>query len=295
MVVVMSGMIWRPGLLGLLVFAALLTSCSKPELLVEEFRYFENHVKDHPSIDKDKHEANGSLLFYASIGGLDKPAAVFIHGTPGGWHDGARYLMDEALREQVRVVVIDRPGWGGSELSDNKIVPSFDDQVEIIASLLARLKAENGSQKVIIVGHSLGASLAPLFAMDYPELVDGLVLVSGSHDPELGSPRWYNLAASMGMVTWFLDPELKRANQEIMPLANELKEIVPRWTSIKTPVAVIQGMEDKLVSPGNASFVEKLLPASQLTVIRLENAGHFIPWEHREAVTSAIIDMLANK
>ncbi len=291
----MTGIIRQSKLPVFFVLAILLTGCSKPELLIEEYRYFEQHVKNNPSVDKLRHEANGSGLFFASRGSIEKPVAFFIHGTPGGWHDGARYLMHEGLREHVRIVVIDRPGWGESPLPDDNTVPSFNKQVKMIASLLARLKAENGGRPVIVVGHSLGASLAPLLAMDYPDLVDGLVLVSGSHDPELGSPRWYNLAASMGMVTWFLDPELKRANWEIMPLGKELKKIVPRWSSVRVPVTLIQGMEDKLVSPENADFVEGLIPGKQLDVIRIKNGGHFIPWEHTDVVTDAITDLLVNQ
>ncbi len=41
------------------------------------------------------------------------------------------------------------------------------------------------NQKTILVGHSLGGPVIARTAMDYPDLVDGLILVGGSIDPEM--------------------------------------------------------------------------------------------------------------
>lgn len=270
----------------------LLSGCMTPEVFVEEERYFNRHVKDHPDLNEGHNESSDFSLNYASTGDRSLPAVVFIHGTPGNWRNASRYLMDARLQAQAHLVAIDRPGWGESRLTDNKAEPSFASQAALIKPLLEKLKRNKDNAGTVLVGHSLGASIAPRIAMDYPELVDAMVLISGSLDPELGKPRWYNFAASMGVVSWFIGPEMRRANREIMPLREELILMLPRWKEIKIPVTLIQGLKDELVYPENADFAERQLINADTRIIRLPEAGHFVPWEHRDRVTEAIADVL---
>lgn len=270
----------------------LLSGCMTPEVFMEEERYFNRHVKDHPDLNEGHTESSDFSLNYASTGDRLLPAVVFIHGTPGNWRNASRYLMDARLQAQAHLVAIDRPGWGESRLTDNKAEPSFAAQAALIKPLLEKLKRNKDNAGTVLVGHSLGASIAPRIAMDYPELVDAMVLISGSLDPELGKPRWYNFAASMGVVSWFIGPEMRRANREIMPLREELILMLPRWKEIKIPVTLIQGLKDELVYPENADFAERQLINADTRIIRLPQAGHFVPWEHRDRVTEAIADVL---
>lgn len=62
-----------------------------------------------------------------------------------------------------------------------------------------------------------------------------------------------------------------------------LTSALPLWSRIRGTVTVLQGTEDDLVPPGNATSVEKYLTASRPEVIRLPGANHFIPWEQRKA------------
>lgn len=278
--------------LACILLAFLLSGCMTPEVFVEEERYFNQHIKDHPNLNEGHTESSGFSLNFVTTGDSSLPAVLFIHGTPGNWRNASRYLMDARLQSQAHLVAIDRPGWGESELTEKNVEPSFASQAALIKPLLQKLQQANNGAGTIIVGHSLGASIAPRIAMDHPELVDGMILISGSLDPELGKPRWYNFAASMGVVSWFIGPEMRRANREIMPLREELMLILPRWAEIEIPVTVIQGLKDELVYPENADFAERVLINADTRIIRLPEGGHFIPWEHRDKVTEAIIDTL---
>ena len=90
---------------------------------------------------------------------------------------------------------------------------------------------------------------------------------------------------------WAVPAELALANEEIMPLEQELQAMLPLWGNIRIPVIVIQGSKDKLVSPLNADFAEKAL-GSCSRVIRLPEAGHFVLWEQPEIIRSAILTLL---
>ena len=57
------------------------------------------------------------------------------------------------------------------------------------------------AEKAVIVGHSFGGSVALRLALDYPELVDGLVLLAPTtHDWGGGGVAWYNQFAGPPLV-----------------------------------------------------------------------------------------------
>ena len=189
MITAMNHAVFPTKFARLLILAMLLSGCSQPEIFVQEQLFFETEVQDNPLIEKRQVEYTGFKLNYAHSGKLNAPALVYLHGTPGGWDNGARYLMDEDLQRVAHVVAIDRPGWGGSQLADTNAVPDFAEQARLIKPLLDELARQNQGQGIILIGHSLGASLAPYIAMQYPQQVSGLILLAGSLDPQLGKPR----------------------------------------------------------------------------------------------------------
>ncbi len=274
-----------PGLM-----ACVFAGCSVQNLFEEEQRYFDEHIKDSPKLVS----AMQNDLHYVRAGDPARPILVFIHGTPGDWTFAARYLVEQRLLARAQVVSIDRPGWGKSQtaLSENPRAISFAEQARRIEPLLSHLKNVSSEQPIILVGHSMGASLAPRIVLDYPDLVDGMVLIAGALDPNLGKPRWYNLAASMGVVSWFLGNEMRHANREIMPMHDELAALAERWADIEVPVTVIQGMQDGLVDPGNADYAERVLTNAELEVIRMPEAGHLIPWQHRDLLVDQLLDVV---
>ena len=221
-------------------------------------------------------------IHYAEVGSIDKPLVIFIHGTPGSWKAFAGYLADPALSERAHMIAVDRPGFGDSGYKN--IVPSLKQQAALLRPLLEKDQTGCGA---ILVGHSLGAPLAARMAMDFPDLVGGLVLVAPSLDPDLENPRWYNWAATYYVVSWAVPTPLMLANKEVMALHRELQNMVPLWKSISVPVVVIQGEADELVMPANADFAERMVH-SRLKMVRVPEAGHFILWKHPEIIEKEI-------
>jgi pimeloyl-ACP methyl ester carboxylesterase len=86
--------------------------------------------------------------------------------------------------------------------------------------------------------------------------------------------------------------ELNVSNQEILPLKKELTRMMPMWASIRVPVIVIQGENDKLVPPGNAGFAEKMLVNAPTTIWMIPEMNHFIPWSRPELIQQAILQQL---
>ena len=225
-------------------------------------------------------------IFYAATGNSNQPLVVFIHGTPGSWRGFGQYLADDSLRSRAHLIAVDRPGFGRS--GHKQVVTSLSKQAAYIAQLLQR---DFTGHRAILVGHSLGASIAARLAMDQPDLVEGLVLVAPSIDPKLEKPRWYNRLADNRFVRWVIPTDLSLANQEVMPLYGELSQMLPLWQRLSKPVIVIQGGKDRLSSPANADFAANVL-GTRARIIRVPQAGHFIIWKQSAIIVDAILSLL---
>lgn len=217
-------------------------------------------------------------------------AVLFLHGTPGSWRAFEDYLLDPDLTARLRLVAVDRPGWGASLLrGDAGVEPSFSRQSAALRPLLAALDEANEGRGVIVVGHSLGASIAPRVAADHAGQVKGLLLLAGSHSPELRARRWYNLLADWPPVRWIIGETLRRSNDEIMALPRELRRLADVWSGMKLPITVIQGMDDPLVTPAHADYVDEISGSGLTRVLRLPDTDHFIPWNRYELIRAELL------
>ena len=213
-----------------------------------------------------------------------KQLLIFVHGTPGSAAVFRGYLADENLRARFHMIAVTRPGWvdPGSEK-----IPSLDLQAGALQPLLKRDTSGRGA---ILMGHSYGGPVIARTAMNYPELVSGLVFVASTGDPRLSGPRWYNRIAVI-LPKFLLGAQLKGANKEIMPLKAQLLDMLPLWKNITLPVLIVQGDKDKLVDPDNALFLQKQLVNSKVTTLHRPGAGHFVLWEQSDLISNAILEM----
>jgi hypothetical protein len=109
-------------------------------------------------------------LFFVENGDSSKQMVLFIHGTPGSWQGYHYYLQAAELSSRAHLVAVDRPGFGQS--TDEKWLPSFRDQASILIQLQ---KLNHSGRPMIVVGHSLGGSIAYRMAVDFPEFISSLV------------------------------------------------------------------------------------------------------------------------
>ena len=108
----------------------------------------------------------------------DRPTVVLEAGA-GGTAATWAWVASE-LADQVRVVAYDRAGYGFSDASDAPV-----DAASVAADLHEALELGGVDGPVVLVGHSLGAGYARVFAASYPERVAGLVLLDPVHEDQL--------------------------------------------------------------------------------------------------------------
>lgn len=275
------------------IFFIVLSSCADTPEGVTRRQLARARLAEDPNITLHSMPIGNFNLQYAEAGEVGKPTIVFIHGTPGSWRSLGRLMPSAKLRQQARLISIDRPGWGGSPLPDKETEGSFVAQVELIEPLLRKLKAESNGQALILVGHSYGASMSPYIAYMHPELVDGLLMASGAIDPDLGKPRWYNWAASIWPISRTIDDRLVKANVEIWGVYAALKDLEPWWQTVSIPMVYMQGEDDELVDPLNLNFAEDFLPAGNTKVVRIPNQGHIVHVQQRDLITDLALELLA--
>lgn len=122
-----------------------------------------------------------------------RPAIVFIHGASGNLRDP--YLaFGAALAGRARLVFVDRPGHGYTERKRGDADPAV--QARLIADLLTEL----GIARAVVVGISLGGSIAVAFGVHYPERTAGLVFLAPATHPWPGGVDWHYEVAALPVL-----------------------------------------------------------------------------------------------
>ena len=113
---------------------------------------------------------------------LDKgvgPPVVMIHGLSGQMGNFTHSLVDRLCKD-FRVVAFDRPGSGYSTRSA-KSPAGVRAQAETLAKAIGALKLD----RPVVVGHSFGGAVALMLALDHPDCVGALALISPATHPVL--------------------------------------------------------------------------------------------------------------
>lgn len=119
-------------------------------------------------------------LRYHDLPGTE-PAIVFLHGLGSASSaDFPEVTRHPRLREH-RALLVDLLGHGFSDRP-----PDFNYAMESQADLVARLMRHLGLREAIVLGHSMGGSVAVLLAARAPDLVSHVFSAEGNLDPGPG-------------------------------------------------------------------------------------------------------------
>jgi proline iminopeptidase len=117
-----------------------------------------------------------------------RPPAILLHGGPGLWD----YLEPVAASIDDRLVHrFDQRGCGGSDPSEEQSIARSVADVE-------ELREHWGHERIVVLGHSFGATLALRYAAAHPDRVAHLIYVSGVG---VGDWRTPNLAEQRRRMT----------------------------------------------------------------------------------------------
>jgi pimeloyl-ACP methyl ester carboxylesterase len=273
-------------------------------------------------------EVAGAVLNVVDLGQRDTglPPVVLLHGASSNLE--VMRPLAERLADRHRVILIDRPGHGGS--TRERVEDSTPDvQARMIVEALDKL----GVASAIIVVHSLAGAIGARIALDHPAHVAGLVMLAPVTHPWPGGVGWYNrlvttpvigpvLAYTItlplglfvtqsgargvflpqvmadGFVTssatrLLLRPREFLANaRDLVDLKGAVAAQAPRYGEIAMPVTIISGDIDKTVSTNIHSrpFAATVKGAK---LIVLPGVGHMVQFAAPDLVVAEIEAMAA--
>ena len=246
-------------------------------------------------------DVSGRKLYYEECG--SGRAIVLLHD---GLLDSASWdEVWQPLGAKYHVIRYDRRGYGRSDPATSSFSPGED-----LAKLLSYLKL----QHAVVAGSSSGAALAIDFALEHPEMVDGLFLVGPVlHGLEYSAafreranrnnePMARDDVRAMAR-NWSQDKFLvagpnenarRRIYEHLFANAEKLKKydgalekkLMPpaseRLGEIKAPTLILMGEEDVTDVHIHAKAIHAGIAGSQLVVVN--NTGHLIQLEKADEV-----------
>jgi pimeloyl-ACP methyl ester carboxylesterase len=190
--------------------------------------------------------AVGDLSVVSTVQGSGK-TIIFVHGwtcDKTSW-DGQVAAFDD----DYRVVALDLPGHGKSDSPARA-----DFSMKLFAQAVDAVRAEVGADKVVLVGHSMGAAVIRQYALDHPDHVAGLVAVDGPLDM-----RVFKDFPGFGPVT--VEMRTGMINGMFVPATTpELREQI-LGTMLGTSEATAAGAMAAMMSPANQSEAKIAAPS----------------------------------
>lgn len=238
--------------------------------------------------------ASGIKIAYVEAGAGEK-TLVFIHGLGSNKKSWQKNIA--VLQKQYRCIALDLPGY--DESSQEVYSFSMHFFAETVAEFIQHLKLG----KVVLAGHSMGGQVAVTLALQHPELLQKLILVSpaGFETFTEGEKNWFKAVYTPAVVKavsveqirknfeinfskfpedaeFMIEDRLKLREaetaydyyckmipQNVMAMLGE--PVFDRLKEIAVPTLILFGAEDQLIPN---SFLHK-----NLTTFEVARKGHF--------------------
>ncbi len=247
---------------------------------------------------------------------------VLIHGLGGCWQNWLETIPRLAA-DGRRAIALDLPGFGESDLPADEIsLPGYGKCVEELCERL-----ELG--RVTLVGNSMGGFTSAECAIQYPDRVEALVLVSAAgissadlkrqpamagarlfaaastrvvahsekvvRRPRLRLPLWGMIVRHPQRIGTELLYEVTRGagRRGFLPALEALTDydFRDRLTRIGCPTLIVWGAEDVLVPVADADEFERLIDDSRKLVF--DDTGHMAMIERPETFNQALAKFLS--
>jgi len=269
-------------------------------------------------------EVGGRSVNYVDIGGeraADGPPVLFVHGLGGAWQNWLENMPRTA--QERRVLALDLPGFGRSEMPRDGI--SVSGYGRCVHSFCEQL----GLDEVVLVGNSMGGFVCAEAAIQFPGLVERLVLVSAAgvsitnlmRRPALtwgrtvamfgtyGAAHSYHAISrpvirhlSLGFVMRHptrlrMDLCWEQVHAAGTPGFSDALEALlaydfrHRLSEISCPTLIVWGKNDMLVPVKDADEFESVIPNARK--ILMDDTGHVPMLERPVKFNDCLIDFLA--
>lgn len=265
--------------------------------------------------------AGGLQTRFIEAGPPEKPPLIMLHGTAGSWENFCLNIAAHA--EHFHCFAFDMIGSG---LTDK---PDFDYETQHYVKHLCDFMDAMRIDRASVIGLSLGARVASRFAIDHPERIDKLILLSAtayfpareiqkdigaSRSMAAQNPTWENVRDIFkGLVhdeasipddlvalrlAIYSRPEMKKAMSHILALLEPQvynRNRIPDddWRRIEAPTLIVAAVDHNDVFLETARVISKLIPNAQ--VFEVQRASHWPQLEAPELFNARSVEFLSGR
>ncbi len=255
-----------------------LSSCKKGEFQIPEYI-------DQQFIDLGTHKV-------ASITtGTGQYTVLFENGLGTEMDIWVEPGIFEAIGENAQVIAYNRAGYETSEPG-----PEPRNMPRLISELDEVINALSQNDKVILVGHSLGGAIIRSYAVNFPEKVEALVFIEGTHEDWLTITQQDEIA---------LVSEIYRENPNRTGTLMEARQFVEIFDYLETlpnlpDVPTVAMASTKLENGITEGYVNGWIAVnktlgnglSNFKLITTDKSGHQIHVDEPKLVIDAILELI---
>ncbi len=234
-----------------------------------------------------------------------KGTIVLVHGL--GTSSSTWLKVLPILIRNHRVIALDLPGFGFSDLKSGKSFSSLSEHRAALTTLVDYAAQE----AFTLVGQSFGGWICVQYAAEYPRRVAHLILINTAgiyyrgvealrevftirtmaDTRRLLNALWYRYPWYFKPFTRAIFRELSQRNMNDIVNSIEAKDFLAEELSqLRTPVSVIWGKEDKAISLAAVDVIKRLAPRSNVYFI--DRCGHVPQLERPEEVKRILSSIL---
>jgi pimeloyl-ACP methyl ester carboxylesterase len=265
-------------------------------------------------------DVEGIRLHYVEYG--EGQPLVLLHGNTTMGTDFELSELVEQAAQSYRVIIFDRPGYGYSDRPAH-IAWGPIEQAHLFNQALALM----GVERPIVLGHSWGALVAMALGLEFPQSVQGLVLLSGYYYPTarpdipvaalpaipgLGDLMCHSISPLLYRSLWpvimkrmfaparvparfkqfpawmaFRPVQLHASAAEIALLIPATLQLRERYKTLAVPAVIMAGREDRLVHT-HVHSGRLHTELPEMDFRVIEGAGHMLHHLAPQAVLDAI-------
>ncbi len=234
---------------------------------------------------------------------------VFVHGAG---QNGLGWAAQTEFFKHAEAVTL--PGHRANEFGEEEGRHSIETYASWLHDwIVSEYTVDGVTDKVVLVGHSMGGAIALVYALTYPEHLAGMVLAGTGARLRVNHQLLDMLQNDFQAAVDFLVTNLFAANasEEMrQPTREALQQIDPRITlndfiacnnydvtnelgKLKNiPTLVITGMADVMTPPKLANVLAENIPGAKLQLI--DAAGHMLMTEKAHEFNRLLDEFLAD-
>ncbi len=211
------------------------------------------------------------------------PVIIASHGV--GSSGAVWDSMASVLSLNYEFVAWDQPGHGESAALSDPTGYSAVTPYDALAQVVEETCASRGKQKVILLGHSLGGYVSARYAIEHPDRVSALILISTG--PGFRSPD--------AREKWNADiikQSERKGRPEMLVGLHADSFVIDHLADITCPTLAMVGSEDAAFV-GATEYIEKKIPGTQR--VTLDGAGHMAPKTHGVELGAVVSTFLSER